>query len=188
MQSQTPVFLTEQGCVATLARLMPGLPQYVDPLRLAEAGESITGRMAVSAMPRLRELLQDDSGAVEFRVDFRRERQGLVRIVGEFSTSLRVVCQRCLEPFAFDVAGAIDVVPVASGEDARELPAGAEPLALNDGRLHLPAFIEDEVLLGLPLAPVHAREDCAGRRPAARPVALRQTPFAALRDLNIGKK
>src|SRR5690606_36829026 len=92
------VFLTGQGCVDKLARLMPGLPQYVCPQRLAESGERIAGQLELRDMRRLRELLYDESGTVTFHLDFEMSEQGFVRIAGGYSTCLRVVCQRCLEP------------------------------------------------------------------------------------------
>ena len=166
---------------------MPGLPQYVDPLRLAETGESIAGRLAVGAMPRLREVLSGDSGAVEFRLNFDRDEQGLVRILGEFSASVRAVCQRCLEPLELPVAGTIRVAPI-EGDGTRVMPAGTEPLVLSEGRIHLLGFIEDEVLLALPIAPMHEEGMCK-QRPGAKPDAgQRARPFAALEGLTLRKK
>jgi len=183
-----PVVLTAPGRVAKLARLMPGLPQYVDPLRLAETEESIAGRLAVGAMPRLRETLRDDSGTVEFRLKFRRDEQGLVRIQGEFSTSLRTICQRCLEPLELKLAGVINVTPVGAATGLQSVPVEPEPLMLSEGGIHLPGFIEDEVLLALPIAPMHGAGECA-QRPGARPDARqRARPFAVLKGLNIRKE
>jgi uncharacterized protein len=180
--------LTAPGWVATLARLMPGLPQYVDPLRLAETEESIAGRLAVSAMPRLKEVLRDDTGVVDFRLTFRRDEQGPVRVFGEFSTSLCLACQRCLEPVTLALAGTIDVAPVAQEGGTQGVPAGAEPLILSEGRIHLLGFIEDEVLLALPIAPMHERGECAVCDDSKAARERDAGPFAALRNLNIRKE
>jgi uncharacterized protein len=167
---------------------MPGLPQYVDPLRLAETEESIAGRLAVSAMPRLREVLRDDTGVVDFRLRFRRDDQGSVRVLGEFSTSLCMTCQRCLEPLGLALAGTIDVMPVAREDGGPVTPAGTEPLMLSEGRIHLLGFIEDEVLLALPIAPMHEGGECAARE-GAKPGRERHAgPFAVLSNLNIRKE
>jgi uncharacterized protein len=182
-----PDILTGPGRLAKLARLMPGLPQYVDPLRLAESRESITGRLEVSEMPRLREALRDDSGVVEFQLRFSRDERGVVRITGDFSSFLNTVCQRCLEPMELRVSGAINVSPVTPELSNQELPAGAEPLALNAGRIHLPGFIEDEVLLALPIAPMHEGGACAGRRSGRHEAPQRARPFDALKQLNLRK-
>lgn len=173
--------------MATLARLMPGLPQYVDPLRLAETEESIAGQLPVSAMPRLREVLGDDSGAVEFRVQFRRDEQGRVRILGEFSASLHTVCQRCLDPLVLVLTGPIDVTPVNPETASPVAPAEAEPLLLTDGRIHVGGFIEDEVLLALPIAPAHRRGKCVQRSGTAPDGRDYVHPFAALKGLNVRK-
>jgi uncharacterized protein len=167
---------------------MPGLPQFVDPLRLAETEETIAGRLAVSAMPRLTEALRDDSGSVEFRLQFRRDDQGLVRVLGEFSTSLRTTCQRCLEPLQLALSGAIDVAAVGGENGTQNLPPGAEPLVLTEGRIHLPGLIEDEVLLALPIAPMHEEGRCTPKSGARASGGGSGGPFAALKGLNIQKK
>jgi len=166
---------------------MSGLPQYVDPLRLAETRESIAGQLAIGAMPRLREALSDDSGTVEFRLNFSRDDQGLVRILGEFSTSLSTVCQRCLGPLQLSLAGAINAAPVAADEGEEAMPTEAEPLVMSEGRIHLPGFIEDEVMLALPIAPVHDEGKCRRSAGAGPDPAPRARPFEALKDMNIRK-
>jgi uncharacterized protein len=166
---------------------MQGLPQYVDPLRLAQQEESIAGRLPVSAMPRLKEVLRDDSGTAEFRLKFRRDEQGLIRVLGEFSTSLRAVCQRCLEPLELPLAGTINVTPVSTETGTERVPAGAEPLFLSEGRIHLISFIEDEILLALPIAPVHGSGQCATRRGTPPDDGRSSRPFAALKTMNIRK-
>lgn len=170
-----------------LARLMPGLPQYVCPQRLAESGERIAGQLELRDMRRLRELLYDESGTVTFHLDFEMSEQGFVRIAGGYSTCLRVVCQRCLEPLEFGLERPIEVAAVPAAEVSGRLPASVEPLTLEeDDRLHLAGFIEDEILLGLPIAPMHEEGQC---RVLARPEEGdpdASHPFAVLRNLKIG--
>ena len=180
--------LTGQGGADKLARLMPGLPQYIEPLSLAESGEGISGSLPASALPRLASQLQDRGSTIEFWLEFGKTDQGLVRIRGEYSTQLTLACQRCLEPLHLRIANAIDLVMVPGAVEAGKLPEEVEPLTLAEDQIHLASFIEDEVLLGLPMAPRHERGQCPQwieQEKETEPA--RNRPFAVLKDYRPGK-
>lgn len=180
--------MTGQGGTDKLARLMPGLPQYIEPLQLAESGEGISGSLPLGALQRLASLLCDRSGAVDFRLEFGKNEQGLVRIRGEYSTQLLVACQRCLEPLVLRMANPIDVALVPGALEAGQLPGEIEPLTLADGQIHLASFIEDEMLLGLPMAPRHEPGRCPQQTDLeAETGPARNRPFAVLKDYHPGK-
>ncbi|MBI2970521.1 MAG: DUF177 domain-containing protein [Gammaproteobacteria bacterium] len=159
---------------------MPGLPQYLEPLRLVETREILSGELQVEGMQRLNELLHEHAGSVRFRLSFERDDQGRVCIRGEFSTRLALTCQRCLEPVPVDVTGPIDVALVTDDREAEQLPGGVEPVMMQEWKIHLPAFLEEEILLSLPLVPAHTAGECgiAGAG-TAEPVPL-AGPFAVL--------
>ena len=180
--------LTGQGGADKLARLMPGLPQYIEPLRLAECGEGISGSLPVSALQRLASQLYNRRGMVEFRLEFGKNEQGLVRIRGEYSTQLTMTCQRCLEPLVLRIANTIDLALVPGAVQAGQLPVEIEPLTLAEGQIHLASFIEDEVLLGLPMAPRHEQGRCPQRTDQEKETEpARNKPFAVLKDYRPGK-
>jgi uncharacterized protein len=138
-------------------------------------------------MRRLRALLCDEGGTVSFHLDFGKSDQGFVRIAGGYSTRLRVVCQRCLELLEFGLERPIEVAVVSGAEVSGRLPASVEPLMLEeDDRLHLAGFIEDEILLGLPIAPVHDEGQCRVLAVPDEGDAAASHPFAVLRNLKIG--
>jgi DUF177 domain-containing protein len=108
-----------------------------------------------------------------------------------------LLCQRCLQPCATAVDESAQVMVVRDEDD--EIPGGYEPFVGVPEHLSLTALIEEQVLLALPLVPMHAAGDAQCRengadvtplgpasaeRPAAQAaVAERQTPFANLREL-----
>jgi uncharacterized protein len=161
---------------------MPGLPQFVEPERLADAGDSLAGSIELSALQRLGDLLDDRAGAVEFELHFSRNELGFPCIRGSFSTVLTMACQRCLKPLEMKLAQPIAVAVIGNASDAGRLMPDTEPLTLEDGRLHLAGFVEDAVLLGMPMAPVHETGACT---PAVRqePPPARENPFAVLKSL-----
>jgi uncharacterized protein len=147
----------------------------------------------------------------EFPVrDFGRLRDGLARADGHATVTLRfhvagelpaaegtltagvwLVCQRCLAAYEARLESAMRLAFVDDDADADAVPEGYEAVTVAAGRVRLAELVEDELLLSLPLVPVHAQPaECsvqaevpAGEaRPTAQPVPA-QRPFAGLQDL-----
>ena len=107
-------------------------------------------------------------------------------------------CQRCLQPCGNAIDESARVVIVRDEDE--EVPGGYEPFAAVPEQLSLTALVEEQVLLALPLVPMHDAGDPACRTgigavvlplaaataegPAAEAAAEeKQTPFANLREL-----
>ena len=102
-----------------------------------------------------------------------------MRLRGTIAGEVTLACGRCLERMPFTLRSTLDLVVVAGDEEARRLDAADEPLLVEDGQLHLPEVIEDEVLLAVPLALRHER--CAEIRDAGQEKG--SSPFAGLKRL-----
>ena len=102
-------------------------------------------------------------------------------------------CQRCLLPVALDLEVARALRFVATEEQAAALDAESEDDVLALGRhLDLHNLIEDELLLALPLVPLHSACPQAppmrfGDDEAAADAAPAPRPFAALARLKRGR-
>ena len=110
-----------------------------------------------------------------------------------------LTCQRCLRPCDCEVDDSALVAIVA--EETDEVPDGCEPFVGRVEQLSLVAVTEEQVLLALPLVPMHepgsvqCRSSSAevvplARTPADEPAAAekaavdeKQMPFANLREL-----
>ncbi len=170
--------------MARIARLMSGLPEFIEPEYLAATGANIRGELRLRGMGRLRELLHSDAGRVAFRLDFARK-NGLSCISGEFKAELELLCQRCLQPFASELCNAIRTGIAAQEGQIAQLEQGFEPLVVAEKTLRLAEFLEDEILLSMPLAAAHAPERCPGQAWPNDRQAERDSPFALLKDLKI---
>ena len=134
-------------------------------------------------MTRLGELLNDSRGVVHLELAFGRDEHGFTYIIGRYKTTLQLVCQRCLEPFTVKLVHAINVGIAFDRAGLNKLPEGLEPLLLKQETIVLAEFIEDEILLGLPISPMHRLEDCAaGKLPGERN-NTRENPFHVLKEL-----
>jgi len=146
-----------------LCRLMPPDPsQLIEPLRLAKAGERLNGQFTLDVFHRLDTLLNNDLGDLVYRLDFTEDPNGIYCINGEITASVEVLCQRCLKPFQLMVNHSISLGIVLDKEEAEQLPSEYEPLLLNEDTLSVVELVEDELILALPISPIHAAEDCPG--------------------------
>ena len=159
------------------------LPRLIAPTRLAAARGRLEGRLALRDMPRLCELLGDASGGVDLSLAFDQDEQGFVRVTGSCEAELELVCQRCLGAFAVKQACEIRVGVVSASAEIDELPGALEPLLLEQETIALSEFIEDEILLGLPIAPLHPPAACAVAVVDGEPALDGDNPFHALQAL-----
>lgn len=160
------------------------LPQYIDPERLAIEGVHLEGQVGLNEMTRLARLLADSRGMVSLRLAFSRTENGLTCITGSYETEMRLTCQRCLEPVTVKLAETINVgVTFAVSGSANKLPASAEPLVLTGDTILLADFIEEEILLGLPISPMHELQECAAAEQVRQNDNAASGPFHVLKSL-----
>jgi len=157
----------------------------IDVREFARFDGRLGGTVAAASLARLSELLTDDSGNVTYGVSGRLDGDGNPRLQIEVSSRFTVRCQRCLGPVLQVVASRRELRFVA---DASLLPEVADEAPDVDD-LPIPAamrvldWVEDEILLALPISPRH--EECGCRpppNPAAEPDAVVK-PFARLSEL-----
>jgi uncharacterized protein len=155
----------------------------IDALQFAREGGRLEGEIPVARMSRLQDLVAEATDAIRYCVqggtDARRRPVIDVRVEG----SLRLVCQRCLDPIEFPLQRSSRFVLV-SGEaelpDVADEDPDTETVAV-DALADIEDVVEQEVLLGLPIAPMHEDDACGSNR--AQAGNERPSPFAALAQL-----
>ena len=101
---------------------------------------------------------------------------------GHVSAMLTLTCQRCLEEMTWPVDTDSRLAFVANATSA-EVAGSREPVIAVDGQVSLATLIEEELLLALPLAPMHRDASDCHARPEPQADQPRHKPFAGLRDL-----
>lgn len=112
--------------------------------------------------------------------------EGRVTVEARVEGVVVLPCQRCMRPCecAIDESALLAV----AASDADELPGGYEALLGDAERLSLCELVEEQVLLGMPLVPMHEDAGQCGAGTAEQAGAdtatdERQRPFANLRQL-----
>jgi len=169
----------------------PMSPPWSKPLdidRLADGEADIDFAVPLAELPRLRSQLASVEGLVRGRVHFTRE-SGFVVADLSMSGAATMACQRCLEAMTQPVSSAVRVALITAEADAGRVPEHLEPVLALGGRIAVGELVEEELLLALPIVPLHAEaSDCAVAQdvPAVKVEAPQQTtqkPFAQLDKL-----
>ena len=159
----------------------------VNAVELAGRAATLERRLGLSQLPRLVEAGALDGTHVHAWLEFGTF-EGRATIEVRVEGAVFLACQRCLKPCACAVDEEALLAVVASDTD--EVPGGYEPLLGDAERLSVVEVIEEQVLLGLPLVPMHATAAECGAAAAALAavedepaVEETQRPFANLREL-----
>ncbi len=171
-------------------------PLFIDNLAFAKKNEHLEGSLSLAECPRLSELLQaaetnqaskDDASKTEAAVHY--VLQGQTDSVGQhylhltLTTNLTTTCQRCLNAMPLNLA--LNYNYLIGDVNLNDMEASdiedSDDIDLQEASqtMDIIALIEDEIIMAMPIAPIHDK-DCgaivtqSGEKP---------NPFAALKGL-----
>ncbi|MEI7187054.1 23S rRNA accumulation protein YceD [Dickeya dianthicola] len=165
------------------------LPLTLDAVRAAQKRLDYVGVYTAEQVMRVAGSVVSVDSDVNATLSFNIDSQRLAVIDGQADVTVTLLCQRCGKPFEHQVHATFCFSPVISDEQAEALPEAYEPIEVNEfGEVDLLAMVEDELILSLPIAPVHDSEHCEvsetdmvfGQLPAE---AEKPNPFAVLASL-----
>ncbi len=159
--------------------------RLLDVDRLADGAEDVDFAVPLAELTGLHSRAPSIAGEVHGRAHFTRE-GGIAVAELKLAGSATLECQRCLKPLQVPVDAVVRVGLVASEEDAARLPEDLEPMLAPAGRTTIAGLVTEELLLSLPIVPLHAAgTPCApGGAAAAQPdTPETHRPFARLGEL-----
>lgn len=164
------------------------MPIQVNPIRFAENGVTMHGSLFIKDMQRLGVSLAGQEGEVKVDLEFGIDREKTRFVKGHFETALTLQCQRCLENFIQEVVGDLKSGLVNNEKEANALSSRYEPLIVVDNNLVIQDMIEDELILTLPIVPMHDLKDCSIQLPQAAGDAemtefKKESPFKVIEHL-----
>ncbi len=168
--------------------MAPALPDRVDCAHLADNGAVLERVYPLGELPRLQDLLADARGSVRARFAFAKLGVGRAGATVAVEATPQLICQRCLQGFAFAAAGSSEV-EFSSGSDEGASNSQREVYATHEGWVSLRELAEEELLLALPIVVMHTPQTCGQARVFEAGGEIqdvsgdRSRPFAALQDL-----
>lgn len=160
------------------------LPRDIDPWAFARARQICDGKFSRQALPALAQWAMDDhplTAHLEGTIDDYQQPclQGSLRI------DLQMQCQRCLQPMALPITREFAYVLIRTQALEDRVEGGAETLICDSETLDVAWFLQEEVLLAMPMIAKH--DDCEPPLNTAHSAPSRQDdaehPFAALKAL-----
>ncbi|MBU1224572.1 MAG: DUF177 domain-containing protein [Gammaproteobacteria bacterium] len=134
-------------------------PVEVDPWRFCRDGQSWETRSEVAAFPRLAH--EFTQGTLFCRVVGRVDQRGSLSLQLTVSGDVQLTCQRCLGSMPYKVDVERTLYLARNEAEMERLDALPDSDAIQAGEiLNLVDLVEDEVLLSLPLATMHAEGEC----------------------------
>lgn len=164
------------------------LPRHVNPRKLAFHGAVLEGSVPSDNLSRLLGLSEKVENLIA-RLAFKVDEQGRQIVSGTISVAIELQCQRCLKSVTHHLNSAFDVAVIREEADAEQLSTKLDPwiVAVEDeGDLY--HLIEEEILLSVPLVPMHA-EFCVDEKLYSSETELESTddnPFSILKQWQKG--
>ena len=165
------------------------LPLTIDAQRAAQKNLDYVGSYTPEQVARIAESVVSVDSDVESKLSFKIDNQRLTVIEGHSEVDVTLQCQRCGKNFKHHVYVSYCFSPVVNDEKAEALPEQYEPDYVDEfGEINLLGMLEDEIILSLPVVPVHDAEHCEvseadmvyGELP---PEVEKPNPFAVLASL-----
>ncbi len=169
----------------------PMSPPWSQPLevdRLSRGETEIDFEVPLAELPRLRSRIAGIGGSVRGTARFGR-RSGFAVVELSLAGCATLQCQRCMQPMELALQSTTEVALILAEADAADVPDELEPVLARSGSISAGELVEEELLLALPIVPLHEQPGECAVAPAAPllaeevPEHVRQRPFEGLGDL-----
>lgn len=146
------------------------LPKKIDLKKLCQSHTQLQGDLALMQFHRLQHLIQEMelseeqvhclTGEAQLNFSLGEKNQRLIE--GKVIIQLPARCQRCLEQFTLALEVPIRLVQWSASLPTKDewLPEDFDWLVYEEDSISLAALLEDDLLLGIPVAPSHEEEAC----------------------------
>ncbi|ALZ76790.1 23S rRNA accumulation protein YceD [Rheinheimera sp. F8] len=166
------------------------IPVTIDPYRTAQKRSSFDGILQLQNLTRLSEQLSNTDGDVAVVIHCGNDEQGLVYIEGEAQCTVQVRCERCGDEMTLNINSSFAYTPLKGDDSAQEeIPQRYDVVETDEhGEVNLRQLVEDELILALPLFPMHDEGQCDPNKlqmswGVIEPEPEKPNPFAILQEL-----
>jgi uncharacterized protein len=165
--------------------MSPPWSQPLDIDRLADGGADLDFAVPLAELSGVRSLRTGVTGEVRAHAHFGRA-QGLTVAELRLDGEAVLECQRCMRPLQLPLHVSSRIALIGAEADAARVPEDLEPVLARGGRISMDELITEELLLSLPIVPLHeGAASCAAQAAPAASAQAGEThrPFARLDEL-----
>jgi uncharacterized protein len=159
----------------------------LDVDRLSRCDAEIGFEVPLAELPRLRSRVAGVGGSVHGTARFGR-RADAPTVELSLAGEATLQCQRCMQPMRLAIDSTASLALLGEEADAVAVPEELEPVLAPEGRISVGELVEEELLLALPIIPLHGQIDECAVPPETplvgeQPEQVTQRPFARLAEL-----
>jgi uncharacterized protein len=168
--------------------MSPPWSQPLDVDRLSRGEAEIEFDVPLAELPRLKSRIAGLGGSVRGTARFGQQSGFAVAEISLAGTA-RLQCQRCMQAMELGIESTTNLALILAEADAAEVPDELEPVLAREGRISTGELVEEELLLALPIVPLHEELAECAVPPAAPLIAeegpehVTQRPFEGLAEL-----
>ena len=157
----------------------------IDAFEFGRSNGHRDGTTPVAQMTRLVKDCADDSGEIAWTVDGALTSHEYPSLTVAVTGSVQLVCQRCLNPFAYAIDSSTMLVLGKDDDEADQIEEMLDDESIDvivgSRTCDMRDLIEDEALLALPQVPKH--DVCPDTKLLDALNADKPSPFAGLKDI-----
>lgn len=149
-------------------------------------GSYFRGVIECKSLGRLVEKLNNDQGKITVEFNFSDSGYNHPILQGHLETILTLECQRCLKSLKLPMK--IEFKLLVDAPDELALDSSLESICSEDGTIDIFEVVEEELILGLPLVPMHEGKSCNEywqSQDDTPDVVMKENPFLVLKKLKM---
>ncbi len=137
------------------------IPITLDPSRAAQRQLNYEGIVQFDELSRFEQVVQETQGEIAVNIHCKTDEQGLVVLAGNAKAHVTVECQRCNGDLGLDLEQNFAYTPISAGSELDELPDYYDVVEVDEhGEVNVRQLIEDELILAIPIVPMHDEDAC----------------------------
>ena len=165
-----------------------GIPEQIKLFKFASKALIFSQTYQVKDFPRISELVSNQDAPVNVELSFSIENGRIPCISGKVELNVALTCQRCLDEVNIHLQPKFQLAFVKNEQQSEELDPGFETIENADEEFSSIEFITDEVLIVIPMSPMHEHECVSYKDTTPIKEQKRENPFAVLKQLKNSTK
>ncbi len=165
-----------------------GIPEQIKLFKFASKALIFSQTYQVKDFPRISALVSNQDAPVDVELNFSIENNRIPCITGKVELDVALTCQRCLDEVSLHLQPKFQLAFVQNEQQSEGLDPSFETIENADEEFSTIEFITDEVLISIPMSPMHEHECASYEDTTPIKEQKRENPFAVLKQLKNSTK
>ncbi len=167
---------------------MQGIPENIKLFSFAKKGLIFSQQYQLKDFPRIKEIVSNADDNIFVELNFYIENNKIPCIEGKIKLDVALDCQRCLDEVKIQLSPEFKLAFIKNEQQGEELDPSFETILNEDEEFSTIEFITDEVLISIPMIPMHSHECQSYKDKDTEEKQERDNPFAILEQLKSSTK